>query len=397
MSCSANQSSPIQTIPRCDLGTVFVSFELSKRKWLLTLLSPGSDRMSKYTVVGGDWNTLVALLMQAKAKAETRIGQPVGIVAIHEAGLDGFSVHRMLERNGVESHVVDPASIAVPRRKRRAKSDRIDGETLLRTLMAWKRGEPRVCSMVVPPSPEDEDRRRLSRERQTLISERIQHTNRIRGMLMAEGIADFDPLRRDRRERMEALRTPDGRAVPPNLKARIVREIERIEVLMRQIGEIEAERDALLRTKQRVGAEAVPGTCCENPAVMLIRLKGIGPEFATVLWLEAFFRRFGNHRQLSAYVGLAPTPWKSGKIDREQGISQAGNPRLRTIGIELAWMWLQHQPDSALSCWFRERVGAERGRIRRIGIVALARKLLVALWRYVTQGVVPEGAVFKAA
>jgi transposase len=397
MSCSANQSRPIQTISRCDLGTVFVSFELSKRKWLLTLLSPGSDKMSKYTVVGGDWNTLIALLMQAKAKAEARIGQPVGIVAIHEAGLDGFSVHRMLERNGVESHVVDPASIAVPRRKRRAKSDRIDGETLLRTLMAWKRGEPRVCSMVVPPSPEDEDRRRLSRERQTLISERIQHTNRIRGMLMAEGIADFDPLRRDRRERLEALRTPDGRAVPPNLKARIVREIERIEVLMRQIGEIEAERDALLRTKQTAGAEAAPGTCCENPAVMLIRLKGIGPEFATVLWLEAFFRRFGNHRQLSAYVGLAPTPWKSGKIDREQGISQAGNSRLRTLGIELAWMWLQHQPDSALSRWFRERVGAERGRIRRIGIVALARKLLVALWRYVTQGVVPEGAVFKAA
>jgi transposase len=384
MACTANQSGPIQIISPCELRTMFVSFELSKRKWLLTLLPPGSDKMSKYTVAGGDWNTLIALLMQAKEKAEVRIRQPVRIIAIHEAGLDGFSVHRMLEKNGVESHVVDPASVAVPRRKRRAKSDRIDGETLLRTLMAWKRGEPRVCSMVVPPSPEDEDRRRLSRERQTLITERIQHTNRIRGMLMAEGIADYDPLRRDRRERLDALRTPDGRAVPRNLKARIVREIERIEVLMRQIG-------------QEVGAEAVPGTCRENPAVMLMRLKGIGSEFATMLWLEAFFRRFGNHRQLSAYVGLAPTPWKSGKIDREQGISQAGNPRLRTIGIELAWMWLQHQPDSALSRWFRARVGAERGRIRRIAIVALARKLLVALWRYVTQGVVPEGAVFKAA
>jgi transposase len=320
MSCTANQSGPIQTA-QCDVGTTFVSLELSKRKWLLTLLSPGSDKMSKYTVVGGDWNTLIRLLMHAKTKAEARIGRPVGIIAIHEAGLDGFSVHRTLEGNGVESHVVDPASIAVPRRKRRAKSDRIDGETLLRTLMAWKRGEPRVCSMVVPPSPEDEDRRRLSRERQTLISERIQHTNRIRGMLMAEGIADYDPLRRDRREWLEALRTPDGRAVPPNLKARIVREIERIELLLRQIGEIEAERNALLRPKPKVGAEAVPGTCWENPAVMLMRLKGIGPEFATVLWLEAFFRRFGNHRQLSAYTGLAPTPWKSGKIDREQGIS----------------------------------------------------------------------------
>ena len=277
MSCTANQSGPIQIISPCELRTMFVSFELSKRKWLLTLLSPGSDKMSKYTVAGGDWNTLIALLKQAKEKAEVRIRQPVRIIAIHEAGLDGFSVHRMLEKNGVESHVVDAASVAVPRRKRRAKSDRIDGETLMRTLMAWKRGEPRVCSMVVPPSPEDEDRRRLSRERQTLITERIQHTNRIRGMLMAEGIADYDPLRRDRRERLDALRTPDGRAVPRNLKARIVREIERIEVLMRQIGEIEAERGALLRTKQEVGAEAVPGTCRENPAVMLMRLKGKAP------------------------------------------------------------------------------------------------------------------------
>ncbi len=385
MSCTVAHAYPTQTAAGPDLATLFVSLELSKSKWLATVLSPGGDKMSRHVVAAGDWNALLGLLLRAKAKAEARLGKPVGITAIHEAGLDGFSVHRMLEKNGVESHVVDPASIAVPRRKRRAKSDRIDGETLLRTLLAHKRGEPRVCSMVVPPSPEDEDRRRLSRERHTLVSERVQHTNRIRGMLMAEGIADYDPLHRDRRGRLDALRTADGRPLPPHLKARILREIERTEVLLRQIAEVEAERDALLRLEREAAA-----------APLLTRLKGIGAEFASVLRFEAFFRRFDNQRQLSAFAGLAPSPWKSGRIDREQGISQAGNPRLRTTAIELAWMWLRHQPGSALSRWFRDRVGAERGRARRVTIVALARKLLVALWRYATQGVIPDGAVMKA-
>jgi transposase len=385
MSCTVAHAYPTQTAAGPDLATLFVSLELSKSKWLATVLSPGGDKMSRHVVAAGDWNALLGLLLRAKAKAEARLGKPVGITAIHEAGLDGFSVHRMLEKNGVESHVVDPASIAVPRRKRRAKSDRIDGETLLRALLAHKRGEPRVCSMVVPPSPEDEDRRRLSRERHTLVSERVQHTNRIRGMLMAEGIADYDPLHRDRRGRLDALRTADGRPLPPHLKARILREIERTEVLLRQIAEVEAERDALLRLEREAAA-----------APLLTRLKGIGAEFASVLRFEAFFRRFDNQRQLSAFAGLAPSPWKSGRIDREQGISQAGNPRLRTTAIELAWMWLRHQPGSALSRWFRDRVGAERGRARRVTIVALARKLLVALWRYATQGVIPDGAVMKA-
>ena len=385
MSSTVARAYPAQTAAGPDLATLFVSLELSKSKWLATVLSPGGDKMSRHVVAAGDWNALLGLLLRAKAKAEARLGKPVGITAIHEAGLDGFSVHRMLGKNGGESHVVDPASIAVPRRKRRAKSDRIDGETLLRTLLAHKRGEPRVCSMVVPPSPEDEDRRRLSRERHTLVSERVQHTNRIRGMLMAEGIADYDPLHQDRRGRLDALRTADGRSLPPHLKARILREIERAEVLLRQIAEVEAERDALLRLEREAAA-----------APLLTRLKGIGAEFASVLRLEAFFRRFDNQRQLSAFAGLAPSPWKSGRIDREQGISQAGNPRLRTTAIELAWMWLRHQPGSALSRWFRDRVGAERGRARRVTIVALARKLLVALWRYATQGVIPDGAVMKA-
>jgi transposase len=310
------------------------------------------------------------------------------VVVIQEAGLDGFWIHRLLVGRGIESHVVDPASIAVNRRHRRAKTDSIDGEALLRTLMAWSRGERQVCSMVQPPSPEAEDRRRLSRERGRLIKERIQHVNRITGLLASQGVSDYEPLRRDRRARLDALTTGDGRRLPERLRAEIGREIERLELVLTQIARVESERDALVAEAASADRDAVPAT--------LLRLRGIGPELASLLWLEGLFRRFGNRRQLAAYAGLAPSPWQSGGLEREQGIAKSGNPRLRQAMIELAWFWIRHQPGSALSRWFVERVGAARGRVRRISIVALARKLLVALWRFVTNGIVPEGAVFKA-
>jgi transposase len=340
--------------------------------------------MSKHTLVGGDAHKLLDLLARLKSRAEQRIAAPVKIVAIQEAGLDGFWIHRLLEANGVESHVVDPASIAVPRRHRRAKTDAIDGETLLRTLMAWQRGEPRVCAMTVPPTPSEEDRRRVSRERATLLRERIRHTNRIRGLLFGQGITNYNPLHKNRREGLEKLRTGDGHPVPVHLKAEILREIDRLELVLRHINEVEAERDEMLRPGQ-----------ASSPVALLMRLKGIGPEFAAVLYLEGLFRHFENRRQLAAYAGLAPSPWKSGSVDHEQGISKAGNPRLRTTMVELAWMWVRYQPASALSCWFRQRVGSERGRIRRISIVALARKLLIALSRYINHGEIPAGAVVK--
>ena len=294
----------------------------------------------------------------------------------------------MLIANGIESHIVDAASIAVDRRHRRAKTNSIDGETLLRTLMAWARGERRVCSMVRAPSPEEEDRRRLTRERGTLLKERIQHTNRIKGLLSGQGVGDYNPLRRDRFERLKELRTGDGRELPPMLKEEIRRELDRIALVTTQLAGVERARDMLIR------AEAEEPN---NPAALLLKLKGLGPEFASLLWLESLFRSFGNRREVAAYAGLAPSPWQSGSIERDQGISKSGNRRLRKTMIELAWFWLRHQPNSALSRWFQARVGAGKGRIRRIAIVALARKLLVALWRYVTQGVVPEGAVFKTA
>ncbi len=366
---------------------IFASLELSRSRWLVTVMMPGGDKMSKYSVPGGDGGAPLGLLSRRRARAERHAASSVSIVTIQEAGFDGFWIHRLLQANGIESHVVEPASIAVPRRHRRAKTDAIDGEALLRTLMAFKRGEPRVCSMVAPPSPEAEDRRRLSRERRTLVKERIGHINRIKGLLAAQGIADYEPMRQNCRERLEELRTGDGRPLPPRLKAEIGRELERLELLRRQIAAVEAERGALVQ-------EEAPA---QTPAGLLMRLRGIGPEFAAVLWLEGLFRRFENRRQVAAYAGLAPSPWQSGTVRGEQGISKSGNPRLRTTAIELAWLWLRHQPETALSRWFRERVRSDRGRGRRVSIVALARKLLIALWRFVTDGVIPQGATIKAA
>ena len=297
----------------------------------------------------------------------------------------------MLESEGIESHVVDPASIATSRRRRRAKTDRIDGEALLRALLAYKRGEPRVCVMVKAPTPEEEDRRRLSRERKVLVAERVEHVNRIKGLLFSQGVSGYEPLRRDRRKRLDELMTGDGRALPAHLKTQISRELDRLELLLDHIKVVEGERDALL-AEQRATA---PPTVAAGK--ILLDFRGIGPEFAAILWLEAFFRHFDNRRQLAAYAGLAPTPWQSGSVDREQGVSKAGNPRLRETLIQLAWLWLRHQPKSALALWFNERVSRNGGRMKKVIIVALARKLLVALWKYVTAGVVIEGALFNAA
>jgi transposase len=377
------------TAIRTDLGAIFISLELSRSSWVVTSLSPGGgEKMSKHTVRGGDVAGLLKRFAQLREKAKGRTGKVFPLIVIQEAGLDGFWIDRVLQNEGIESHVVDPASIATSRRRRRAKTDGIDGEALVRALLAYKRGEPRVCSMVRLPTPEDEDRRRLCRERKVLIMERVQHVNRIKGLLFSQGVSGYEPLRRDRRERLDALQTGDGRPLPLHLKAQVRRELDRLELLLAQIKAVEAERDALLAAEQ-IKAPVVPA--------MLLGVKGIGPEFAAVLWSEGLSRPFENRRQIAAYAGLAPTPWQSGSVDREQGISQSGNPRLRTTMIQLAWLWLRHQPDSALALWFHDRVKRNGGRLRKTTIVALARKLLVALWKYVTAGVVIEGAAMKTA
>ena len=387
----ASDRPEVSTAIRIDLGAIFVSLELSRSTWLVTSLSPGGrEKMSKHAVGGGDVAGLLTRFRLLQDRAQARTGKLYAVVVIQEAGLDGFWIHRALEVNGIESHVVDPASIAVSRRHRRAKTDKIDGEALVRTLLAYKRGEARVCAMVTVPSPEDEDRRRICRERKVLVAERVEHGNRIKGLLFAQGIADYEPLRRDRRERLEELRTGDGRPLPPLLKAQIGRELDRLDLLSGQIKAVEEVRDALVATDKETQSRS-------TPAAMLLDIRGIGPEFAAILWSEGLFRHFDNRRQVAAYAGLAPSPWQSGSVNREQGVSKAGNPRLRTTLVQLSWLWLRHQPKSALALWFEERVKRTGGRFRKSAIVALARKLLVALWKYVTAGVIIEGAVLKNA
>lgn len=343
--------------------------------------------MSKHSVAADDVAGLLARFAGLKKKAEARTGQFFPIIVIQEAGLDGFWIHRVLEAEGIESHVVDPASIATSRRRRRAKTDKIDGEALVRALLAYKRGEPRVCAMLRVPTPEEEDHRRITRERKALTNERVRHVNRIKGLLFAQGVSGYEPMHRDRRKRLEALKTGDGRPLPAHLKMQISRELDRLELLLEQIKAVEAARDAMLAAAQVV-----------SPApAMLLNLKGIGPEFAAILWSEGLSRHFDNRRQVAAYAGLAPTPWQSGAVDHDQGVSKSGNPRLRTTLIQLAWLWRRHQPRSALTLWFEDRVKCNGGRLKKTTIVALARKLLVALWKYLNAGVVIEGAAMKTA
>lgn len=383
------QTDTIPTATVSDTATVLVSFELSRKSWLLTAQAPHSTRLSRHSVPPGDLEKVGAVLRRHREQAERRLGRRVEIEVIYEAGLDGFWLHRWLEGQAIRSHVVDPASILGPQRRRNAKTDRIDGVKLVRSLRSWLDGDKNACSMAVPPSPEQEDSRRLSRERDELKREHTRLTNRIDGLLANQGILGFKPGQKDATAQLDELSTGDGHAVLPNLKAAITRMLQRLALLAEQIKAVEAERDALLRAPPE---QASPETAMGQ---QLYRLRGIGPEFATVLPLECFYKHFDNRRELAAFAGLAPTPWTSGSIEREQGISKAGNRRLRKTMVELAWGWTMHQPGSALTRWFQEKVAGQSRRIRRIAIVALARKLLVALWRYVREGELPEGAVLK--
>ncbi len=299
-----------------------------------------------------------------------------------------WSEHRLLEAHGIRNFVIDPASLQVDRRARSVKTDRIDTERLLRSLMAYLRGEPKVWSVVQVPSIAEEDARRLHRERDRLISERVRHVNRIKGLCALHGIYDYQPLRPQATARLEQLRTAQGASLPPRLKSEIKRELQRLELVVEMIATLEAYRDAIVEDAASTHIHA-------KKIRDLHKLKAIGPEFAAVLVGEIFHRTFNNRRQLASYVGYAPSPFQSGNVARDQGISKAGNSKGRTTGIELAWLWLRYQPGSDLSVWFQARAGATKGRIRRIAIVALARKLLVALWRYLETGLVPRGAVLK--
>ena len=363
-------------------ATLFVALELSRSTWLVALHSPLSDKVSQHRIEGGDVEGLLALIARKREQAQARLGRPIRVVSCFEAGYDGFWLHRWLCAPGIENRVLDAASLLVDRRAKRAKTDRLDAAGLLRTLMALERGEMQVCRVVHGPSPAQEDARRRSRERARLVVERGQPVSRIKGLLMTQGIRDFEPTRRDWPARLEALRTPDGQELAPCLRAEVRRECRRLWQVMEMVAEVEAEQKAVMDAE-------------DGHAARWTRLRGIGLTLATVLANEVFFRDFRNRREVGGYLGLAPSPWQSGGVRRDQGIAKAGNPRARRTAIELAWLWLRHQPGSALVRWFHERVGTGTGRMRRILLVAMARKLIVALWRYVTLGTVPEGALVK--
>jgi transposase len=385
------QASTAATLTMRDYGTIFVAIELGQKTWLVTLHSPDKDKMSRHKLEGGNHAELLALIGRVRERAARALGGVPAVVSCYEAGYDGFWLHRLLLAAAITNYVFDPASIAVDQRARRVKTDRIDGERMLRTLMAYLRDEPRVVRIVQVPAPEQEDARRASRERGRLIKEQTAHTNRIKALLRLLGVAVGNPRRRDWVSWLAEQRDWQGQAVPPQMLSELRHEHARLMLVRERL-------DALAKTRAQTPAQADPSPAAAQMAErseLLLRLKCLGPAFATTLTHEVFYKDFRNRREVGSYFGLTPSPWQSGGIDRDQGISKAGNPRARCAAIELAWLWLRHQPDSVLTQEYRRRTLDASKRIKRVAIVALARKLMVALWRYLTTGLVPDGAVLK--
>ena len=372
--------------------TVYVAIELSSSSWLVAIRLPGAEKSQLRRIEGGDATGLLALLADVRRKASTKLGFVVDVASCFEAGRDGFWLHRLLTAQGFASYVLEPTSILVNRRARRANTDRLDAEGMLRVLAAWLGGDRQVCSMVQVPTPEEEDAKRPHREREHLVQEKLRCENRIEALLFTQGIRGRPSLRSWERD-MADLRTGDGRPLPSLLRAELDRLRRRLVLALELIRELEAERGAALTA----ATETAVDNATARKITALQRIRGIGGNFSAVLVHEVLYRSFANRRQLASYVGIAPMPYQSGGLDRDRNISRAGNPRARTTLIQLAWLWLRYQPGSALAGWFRERVGALQGRTRRIAIVAMARKLLIALWRYVETGVVPEGIEIRAA
>lgn len=367
--------------------TLVLALELSSKSWVLAAQVPGLPQTKAKRTIVPDKNALLEAIATYRSRAAAAGHSINRVITVYEAGWCGFWLARWLTTHGIEVHVVQPSSVAVDRRMRRAKSDGIDAELLLRTLLAWIRGEPRVCSMVPIPDEADEDARRCVRERTELVSERVGLVNRVGAVLATLGADGYNPLLLSRRRRLAELRTGLGDPLPPNALAKIERLLTRLELVLAQIAELERERDAV--------GEAEAPDHAGKMIQQLTRLRGIGVQSATVLVREAFVRRFANGKALGSYAGLTSTPYSSGGVDREQGIGKAGNRRLRTVMVEVAWLWQRYQPGAAQVTWFRERVGSTGRRVRKVMVVALARKLLIALWRFAVDGVMPEGAVLK--
>jgi transposase len=367
---------------------IYVAIELSSTLWLVATRVRGAAKSNMHRINAGDTSALLALLSDLRDRSCNEKGQAANLACCFEAARDGFWLHRLLTANGVDTYVVEPTSILVSRRARRAKTDRLDAEGLLRVLAAYVGGDSQICSMVRVPTPDEEDAKRPHREREHLVQERIRYQNRILALLATQGIRERPSLRTWERD-LNALQTGDGRTMPPRLLAELHRLRRRLVLTMELIRELDAERAKTL--------QATPGTAASQKVTALQRIRGIGENFAAVLVREVLYRPFSSRKHLASYVGLTPTPYQSGTMDRDRRIGRAGNPRARTAMVQLAWLWLRYQPDSSLALWFRTRVGTLAGRSRRIAIVAMARKLLIALWRYVETGQVPNGVTVSAA
>jgi transposase len=362
-------------------GVLYLAFELGWNEWKLAFGTGPADSPRLRSIGGRNTQAL----LQEIAKAKKRFGVPddAPVHSCYEAGRDGFWLHRFLESQGIDNQVVDSSSIEVKRHGRRRKTDRLDAGKLLSMLIRWQQGERNVWSVVQVPSVADEDRRQLHRDLLELKAERTQHSNRIKGLLAGCGLAT-PTIDAQFLEMMAQLRTWDGQPVPAELEQRLRREYERWQLVDRQIRDLDKERARKIRTSK-------DGTIAK--VRHLLQLRGIGANSAWLFVMEFFgWRRIRNRKQLAALAGLTPTPYQSGDSECEQGISKAGNRRLRTMAVEIAWCWLHYQPASALSQWYEKRFAKGSSRQRRIGIVALARKLLVALWRFLETGEVPAGA-----
>ena len=362
---------------------LYLALELSNSKWRLGFTIGLGQSPRLRTINACDLRGLKEEIRMSK----TRFGLPeeAPVISCYEAGRDGFWLHRFLIAQGVMNHVVDSASIEVSRRKRRVKTDRMDVVKLLTMLIRSAQGERKVWSVVNPPSPQEEDQRQLHRDLMALKRERTHHINRIKGLLASQGVKMG--IKTDFLAQLDAVRLWDGSGLREGLRNRLEREYQRYQLIQVQIRQINMLRREAVRNEDTAAMKKVR---------QLMRLKGIGINSAWVYVMEFFaWRGFRNRREVGALAGLTPTPYQSGDSGREQGISKAGNRPVRAMAIEIAWAWLRYQPDSALSRWYKNRFGHGNSRVRRIGIVALARKLLIALWRYLELGVIPEGAQLR--
>ena len=363
---------------------LYLAFELGKKNWKLGFTVGFGQKPRERTIVAGDLSAVKAEIDLAKKRFG--LSEEARVLSCYEAGRDGFWLQRYLSSCGIENLVVDSSSIEVNRRARRAKTDRMDVGKLLTMLMRYDSGERRVWSVVRVPTVEQEDSRQLHRELRALRVDRTRHINRIKGLLASYGIAMV--IGRNFLDQLDTEHLWDGRPLPSGLKRRLRRDYERLQLVTQQIEEVVAERAHLLKTSTSSEVKKVR---------QLLHLKGIGPNSSWLYVMEFFsWRAFRTRREVGALAGLTPTPFQSGEGAWERGISKAGNRYIRSIAIEIAWDWLRYQPHSKLSRWYQERFGHGSPRLRRIGIVALARKLLIELWRYLETGVIPEGALLKA-